>query len=178
MNALLKRLDAGGLRSGGAAGEVAAEVLATPSLLPLLAEGMRHPDERIRARTSLVLERIAMVDPELVRPLTSRFIELAGNDAVPEVRWRYAVILGSIPYAGGELDADVATLLGMLHDRSILVRRWAVVSLTEIARRHPERKDGIVARIRPLADDPSAIIRSGAIRSIDLLEGDSRQQTG
>ena len=169
MNDLLARLDAGDRRPDGATGDVAAEVLAAPALLHLLAEGMRHPDDRIRARTSHAMERIACADPELVRPLTTRFIELAGNDPVPVVRWRYAVILGSIPYAAGEMEADMTVLLGMLHERSVLVRRWAVVSLTEIARCNPDRKEAILSGIRPLAEDPSAIIRSRARRSLDLL---------
>jgi HEAT repeat protein len=169
MNDLLERLDAGAYRSECAVGEVAAEVLATPALLPLLAEGMRHSDALIRTRTSRAMERIACADPELVRPLTSRFIDLAGNDPEPVVRWRYAVILGSIPYTSGEVDADMAVLLGMLHERSVLVRRWAVVSLTEIARCNPDRRETILAGIRPLAEDPSAIIRLRARRSLDML---------
>jgi HEAT repeat protein len=179
MNGLLERLDAGVCRPDGGVGEVADEVIATPSLLPLLAEGMRHPDDRIRARTSCAMERIACADPELVRPLTPRFIEVAGTDPVAVVRWRYALILGSIPFAGGEEEeADVAALRGMLHDRSVLVRRFAIVSLTEIARLHPDRKEAITAGILPLTEDPSAIIRSRARRSLDLLDGISRQQTG
>jgi HEAT repeat protein len=178
MNGLLERLDAGVCLPDGAVGEVAAEVIATPSLLPLLAEGMRHPDDRIRACTSRAMERIACADPELVRPLTPRFIEVAGTDPVPVVRWRYALILGSIPFVEGE-EADVAALRGMLHDRSVLVRRFAIVSLTEIARRHPDRKEAITAGILPLAEDPSAIIRSRARHSLDQLEeGRSSRQTG
>ncbi|MDG6257891.1 MAG: HEAT repeat domain-containing protein [Methanomicrobiaceae archaeon] len=170
MNTLLERLDAEDIRMEGACGEVAADVLSTPSLLPLLAEGMGHPDGRIRARTSHAMERIACADPELVRPLTARFIELAGSDPVPVVRWRYAVILGCIPYAGGDPEADVSVLLAMLHDRSVLVRRWAIVSLTDIAWRNPDRKEAIAAGIRPLADDPSAIVRVRASRSLDILD--------
>jgi HEAT repeat protein len=169
MNALLEHLKNGDIRGGGATGEVAAEVLAHPDRLPLLAEGMRHPDEFIRSRTSCAMERIACADPELVRPLTLRIMEVAEHDPAPVVRWRYALILGAIPFTSGDVDADVAALRGMLHDRSVFVRRMALISLTEIGRLHPERREGIVDRIRPLADDPSAIVRSRARCSLDLF---------
>jgi vesicle coat complex subunit len=168
MNALLERLEAG-IGYPGGADDVAAEVLANPDRLLLLAEGMCHPDEFIRSCTSRAMERIACADPELVRPLAPRIVEVAEHDPAPVVRWRYALILGTIPFTSGDVDADVAALRRMLHNRSVLVRRMALISLTEIARLHPERREGIAARIRPLADDPSAIVRSRARCSLDLF---------
>ena len=59
MNALLRKLSGGDLRSDGRANEVAEEVIRTPELLEQLLEGLDEPDDLVRARTVHVMERIS-----------------------------------------------------------------------------------------------------------------------
>jgi len=59
MNALLRKLSGGDLRSDGRANEVAEEVIRNPELLEQLLEGLDEPDDLVRARTVHVMERIS-----------------------------------------------------------------------------------------------------------------------
>ncbi len=151
--------------------EVADSVLANPALLEALSEGLREPEDIIRAKTSHALEHIADARPELLTGIIDILMEAARNDPVPMVRWNTALILGNIPVSGAELDAVIKTLKEILAgDESLFVRSRSIIALTYVGMREPLKKAGIAEVIRPYREHKSAIINTKARRAIEVLE--------
>jgi HEAT repeat protein len=170
MNDLIRRLAVCDPRSGGDADAVADEVIEDPGRLPELLEGLHEPDDLVRARSSHAVERVSRYDPELIRPHVPALLAIAETDPAPIVRWHLAMIPGNVPFrAPDDRDAAIATLEHLLSDENAMVRGWAIVSLTLIAERNPERKADLLAMIGRMADDPSPIVRGRVERSREYL---------
>jgi len=95
MNDLLQRLAGGTLLSDGDANAVADDVLQTPTLFPCLFEGLRSPNNVIRARTAHALERISRSRPDLLTSHLPTILSYA-TDPVPMVKWHVAMMLGTL----------------------------------------------------------------------------------
>ncbi len=178
MNDLLKRLQGGSLISDGNANEVAGRVLEDPSLLPILAEGLRETDEVVRARTAHSLERISRRKPEIVERLVPELVKLALTDPVPMVRWHIPMIFASID-VWGESEREVfSTLFRLLADKSVFVKSWTVAALVVLARKREVWREETLLRLEALTRDPSVSVRSRAAKAVDILRYNRPLPTG
>jgi len=172
MNILLRELSGGNLRSDGKANEVAERVMKTPQLLPKLIEGLSEPDEVIRGRTALALERISQSNPELLEGCIPQFIERALTDDVPTVKWHLAIILGNVPLKR-ETDAVVSTLFHLLKDESVFVKSWSIVSLTILGREYKRKRKDIREEITLLKHDGSITVRKKVRKALTILQNEN-----
>lgn len=172
VNTLLRELSGGNLRSDGKANEVAERVMKTPQLLPKLIEGLSEPDEVIRGRTVLALEKISQSNPELLQGCIPQFIERALTDDVPMVKWHLAMIFGNIPLER-ETDAVVSTLFHLLKDESAFVKSWSIVSLTILGRKYKRKRKDIREEITLLKHDGSVTVRKRVRKALTVLQNEN-----
>jgi len=173
MNALLRKLSGGDLRSDGRANEVAEEVIRTPELLEQLLEGLDEPDDLVRARTVHALERISRTNQELFREIMPRLISLSASDRIPMVRWHLAMIFGNTAFTVGDIEPIVFALQRLLKDESVFVGSWAISSLCLIGRRDNRRRRKIIRAIKALQQDKSIAIRARAAKALRALQNES-----
>jgi HEAT repeat protein len=178
VNELLEKLRGGDLRSDGRANEVVEEVLESPHLLSKVIQGLDEPDDVVRGRTADVLEKISRTAPESLKGFTRKFMNLAAHDEVPMVRWHLVMIFGNIELSQEERDDVVSLLLHLLHDESVFVKSWAIVTLCILGLRYERRRKEIIEDIRALQDDESIAIRSKVAKAVKVLEFKSDMPVG
>ncbi|MBU7023721.1 MAG: hypothetical protein HXS40_06095 [Theionarchaea archaeon] len=178
MNELLEKLRGGDLRSDGRANEVVEEVHESPHLLSKVIQGLDEPDDVVRGRTADVLEKISRTAPESLKGLTRKFMNVAAHDEVPMVRWHLVMIFGNIELSQEERDDVVSLLLHLLHDESVFVKSWAIVTLCILGLRYERRRKEIIEDIRALQDDESIAIRSKVAKAVKVLEFKSDMPAG
>jgi HEAT repeat protein len=83
------------------------------------------------------------------------------------VRWTTAQTISDFP---DQAEIILPQLLPLLKDPKPVVRRMTIISLGRLSARDLGRRNRIITHIRPLLDDPEAIVRSGAKLVLDLLE--------
>jgi hypothetical protein len=174
MNQILQWLQGGDLRSDGMSSEAAAFVLQNPAVLNDLIEGLNSPDDVIRGRTADALEKIARTRPDLLRPHILHLARIARDDSVAMVRWHLAMFLGHMAVYDEEIGEITNTLLSMLHDKSVFVRSWVIVSLCIVARVDESHRDTILECISPLKNDSSVAIRSKVRNALQVLTNDGQ----
>ena len=102
----------------------------------------------------------------------SELIAIGKNDKVAMVRWHIAMILGYLVKYEDRIDEICSGLIDFLHDGSVFVRSWAIVSLCIVGRKYPAAGDDIIGEVSPLQWDNSIAIRSKARKALDILTGD------
>jgi HEAT repeat protein len=150
MNELLQKLTGGNLLSDGKSKEVAKFVLEHPEQISDLFVGLYEKAEAIRARTADALEFVSRRRPDLLKGQLPLLMELAVNDSVDMVRWHMAMIFANLEYEDLQLADVLPTLFYMLEDKSNMVKPWAISTLAILRISHPEIKNEIIPRLRPL----------------------------
>jgi hypothetical protein len=143
---ILEKLSDGDLRSEGRAEEVAQEIIANPHLLNELTRGLRSENKVIRGRVCMTMEIISRQHPQLLADVLPQVIELAAIDAVPQVRWHIAEILGNVEISDDDIEKIVRILLEYLEDKSKIVKYCSVQTLGILGGKSA-LKDEIIARI-------------------------------
>jgi HEAT repeat protein len=166
---LRERLSGGDRRSPGAAGEVAAEALAEPALIPLLVELMGGGDPLLRMRAADALEKVSRERAELVAPFAAALVREIGPHPQQEIRWHVALMIPRLPLDAGLRGDAVALLRGYLNDRSRIVVAEAMSALAFLARDDPALRAWLLPELERFAagDVPSA--RSRARRLLKML---------
>jgi len=178
MNHLLEQLQGGTLVSDGAANEVADIVLADPTLLEKLVEGLKISDDVIRARTTHALERISRVQPDLLASLWPELINLAVNDPVPMVRWHIPMIFSNLNLNGTDFEISLSVLFRLLKDKSVFVKNWTIAGLTVFGKNKRFRREEIILNLKTMAGDPAKSVRVRAAKAIQILENDQPLPSG
>jgi hypothetical protein len=83
------------------------------------------------------------------------------------------MILGYLviyPDVVGEIST---VLVGLLMDRSVFVKSWAIVSLSIVGRNYPEWKDEVVIAISGMQGDSSVAIKAKVRKALALLADDA-----
>lgn len=169
MHEELEKLAGGDRRSIGRAEEVAADVLADPSLFDVVFDGMAVEDPVVRMRAADAVEKITDERPELLddRHRERLLGDLAAIDQ-QEVRWHVAQLLPRLDLAGDDVDRAVSILEGFLDDESRIVQVNAMSALADVAAAHPRFRDGVRERIATLVEGGSPSVQA---RGKKLLEG-------
>jgi HEAT repeat protein len=175
MNQILQWLQGGDLRSDGQSSDVATFVLQNPIAITDLFEGLKSSDNVIRGRTADALEKIARSNPDLLRSYMPELVRIAMEDSVAMVRWHIAMLMGHMTVYDEEIGQIAFTLLRMLHDESVFVRSWVIVSLCIVARKDEDRREEILQCISKLQSDSSVAIRSKVRNAIQILINDQQR---
>ena len=96
---ILDELKGGDRRSIGRSNHVVAQVRHCPLLLPVLIQGMQHPDELVRMRAADAAEKLTVTNPEWLQPFRVQLIQLAAGATQQELKWHLAQILPRLEYA-------------------------------------------------------------------------------
>src|ERR1700674_2590930 len=102
MNPVLRQLRGGDRRSIRGVPQVVRQVLADPSLFPVVFAGMDDSDPLVRMRSSDAIEKITAQRPEYLLPYRKRLIQMARAAEQQEVRWHMAQLLSRTPLSVSE----------------------------------------------------------------------------
>lgn len=169
MNQILEWLSGGDIRSDGMANEAAAFVLSNPEVYPELYEGLSVEDDVIRSRASDAMEKVARVNPELLKDKLPELIDITMSESISAVKLHLAMIFGHLAVYEEEKERLISILFHLLEDRSVFAKGWAITSLCILGRKYPEESQRILNEITPLQNDSSIAVRSKVKKAIVLL---------
>lgn len=132
---VLNELKGGDRRSIGRSNQVVSKVRRTPSLFPLLVEGLFHTDALVRMRAADAVEKITVERPDWLAPFKPSLIGLAARTKQQEMRWHLAQLLPRLDVPPAERRKIVAILRHYLRDRSRIVKTFAMQALADMADR-------------------------------------------
>ncbi len=92
-----KLVDPPDLRSTGRSEEVARDVLADPSLFPVLFAATGDDDPVVRLRAADAAEKVTRQRPDLLRPHAAAVLELLAGTPDAGVRWHAAQLVARLP---------------------------------------------------------------------------------
>lgn len=150
LSPILRRLEGGDRRSIGQSNDVAAAVLADPSLFDSVFAGLFVADPVVRARAADAVEKISAVHPDCLSPYRGVFLtELAQSEQM-EVRWHVAQMLPRLRWPARDRRRVYDVLSGYLRDSSRLVKTFAMQGLADLSRQAPELRPAVLRRLRHL----------------------------
>jgi hypothetical protein len=161
--AVLQALAGGDRRSTGRAGEIAAQALAEPSLMAILADALEHEDPVVRMRAADALEKATATHPGLLAPYAARLLGVAEWADQQEVRWHVAQLLPRLPLNESELARAASALRAYLSDRSAIVP-FSLQALHDLSERNPALRAEAQSLLEAAARKGSPAERSRARR--------------
>jgi hypothetical protein len=160
MEFLLKKLEGNDRRSIGRSNEVVKEVLANPSLLGALFEGMFSQDPMIRMRAADAVEKITSKHPEWLQPYKSKIIRQASKIEQQEFRWHIAQLFSRLQLKRKEREVVIGILSDFLTDKSKIVRTFSMQALADIAEKNAELREPIIEKLEELIRTGSPAMKS------------------
>ena len=157
---ILQKLSEGDLRTTGASEEVAAEVLANPSLFAELFEGMIHADPHIRMRATDAVEKVTRGHPEYLQPYKEKPISHVALIEQQEVRWHAAQLFCRLDLNAEERGRVRDILLEYLEDRSKIVKTFAMQAMADLAMKDKTLKQETINILEELTLTGSPAMRS------------------
>ena len=130
---ILDELRGGDRRSIGRSNHVVAQVRRCPLLLPVLIDGMHHPDELVRMRAADAAEKLTVTNPKWFRPFRVQLIKLAAGATQQELRWHLAQILPRLELSRRDRVIVEAIFRRYLKDHSRIVKTCAMQGLSDLA---------------------------------------------
>jgi len=134
---ILDELKGGDRRSIGRSNHVVAQVRRSPHLLPVLIDGMHHPDELVRMRAADAAEKLTLTNPEWFRPFRVQLIKLAAGATQQELKWHVAQILPRLELSRRDRVIVEAIFRRYLKDHSRIVKTCAMQGLSDLAMQDP-----------------------------------------
>lgn len=160
MHPVLKKLCGGIRRSIGRANEVAAEVLARPRLFRHLFAGLSHDDALIRMRAADAIEKITSQRASLLHPFRKKFLSIAVRTHQQELRWHAAQIVPRLNLTPRERAVAVDIFFDYLHDKSSIVKTFAMQALADLAASDPKLKSQITPLLEELSQTGTPAMRA------------------
>lgn len=157
---LVEKLRGPDRRSIGRSEEVAADVLADPSLFPALFDAMLVTDPLVRMRAADAVEKLTRRRPEILQPYKSRLLDEVAAVPQHEVRWHVAQLIPRLKLTSGERERAMARLYGYLEDDSRIVRTFTMQALADLAADDAQLRGEVVPLLRHLTATGSPAMRS------------------
>lgn len=157
---ILEQLEGGDRRSIGRADDVAAVVLADPSLFDDVFRGVLVDNPLVRMRAADVVEKVTARRPDLLQPYLALLLGDIASIQQQEVRWHVAQILPRLDLNGDERARGVELLVGYLGDASRIVTVCAMQALAEFAQQDETLKPRVVPIIANFARTGSPAVRA------------------
>ena len=177
MHPILQKLQGGDRRSIGRSNAVVAEVLARPSLVGRVFEGIRSEDPVVSIPASDALEKITAQRPELLRAHKKKLLEIAGRTEQPEVRWHMALMIPRLSLTARERAVAIDILFDYLRDKSSIVQTFAMQGLADLTARDASLKAKFLPLLEKLmaVGTPAMRARGHKILRQWILQGSSRR---
>src|SRR5690606_19897772 len=134
-------------RSTGRADEVAAEIAGDQALFDEVFAAILFDDPVVRMRAADAVEKASRQHPERLLPHKEALLGAVAEIQQQEVRWHLAQMLPRLPLDPSERDGAVATLDGVLHATSTIVRVDALEALAALARVNAELEAKVLRRL-------------------------------
>ena len=162
MHPLLGKLRGGDLRSIGRSEEVAAEVLAKPTLFAVLMDGIVSDDALIRMRAADAAEKVTARHPEWLVPYKDKLLSEIAAIPQQEVRWHAAMMFTRITWTEAERKQAVSILKSWLDDKSRIVQVFSLQALADLTKQDTSLKPEVIASIkRKMKNGPPSIQSRG-----------------
>jgi hypothetical protein len=166
---ILDKLRGGARRSVGRSNQVVKTIRQQPALFPTLIDGMHHEDELIRMRAADALEKLTVTNPEWLRPFRVQLIKLAARATQQELRWHLAQVLPRLELSRRDRVIVEAVFRRYLHDKSRIVKTFAMQGLVDLAAEDPRLRNSIRPLISSLARTGSPSMRSRGRKLLQQL---------
>jgi len=172
---ILEKLDGGDLRSIGRGDEVLADLERDPGLLEPLVKGMLHDDPRVRMRAADAVEKYSAANPGVLQPYKRLLLERIARIEQQEVRWHAAQMIPRLDLTGAERDQSVDLLVGYLHDKSRIVKTFAMQALADLAGQDERLRERVLPLLEECTRAGSPAMQSRGKKILDQL---NRKATG
>jgi hypothetical protein len=160
MSDVLAKLRGGDRRSIGRVKEVVAQVLDNPALFEGVFHGMLNKDPVIRMRSADAVEKITASHPEYLEPHKEKFIQEVAKIDQQEVRWHVAQMFPRLNVSDKERAAILGILLDYLHDRSKIVKTFAMEALATFAEKDTRLRPQVITLLDDLTRKGSPAMKS------------------
>ncbi len=127
-------------------------MLADPRLFEAVFAAINDDEPVVAMRAADAVEKITRTRPDLLYPQLDALLAIAATAEYKEVRWHAAQLLGRVPLTPHQRDRAVDVLLGYLHDRSSIVKTFAMQTLADLSKSDQD----LHARVFPLIEQLSA----------------------
>lgn len=178
MHPILRKLEGGDRRSIGRSNEVAAEVIANPTLFGTLFSGLLSEDQLLRMRAADAVEKVTARHPEYLRPYKTTLIGHVARLDQKEVRWHTAQMLPRIKWSKAERQQVLRVLTGYLNDRSSIVKTFAMQALADLVEQAPEIRPAVVLHLRELMVTGTPAMKARGRKLLAGLCMPTRRPTG
>lgn len=167
---LISELAAGDLRTIGSANAVVERALVESEIVDELVDALSIDHPGLRLRAADVLEKVSLVNPELLQRFLPEFLRLASTCSQKEVQWHMGLILPRLQLDAAERDEVEGILDGYLRsETSAIVRVSAVEGFARLALAFPEMRDRCMDRILGAMEvGPPSVVARGR-RMLKLL---------
>ncbi|NJD07713.1 MAG: hypothetical protein FIA97_14630 [Methylococcaceae bacterium] len=177
MHAVLRKLTGGDLRSKGRSDEVVLLILADPSLLPILVDGLLTSlDPVLRMRCADAFEKVTARRPELALGFAEQVLELLARQQPKEVLWHLLQVAPRIAWPKDRLAGVLAAIDRAHRDPSNIVQACALQAEIEMLGQAPERRAS-VTRLLDVALGSGVPAVAARARKLSRLLQESENRT-
>jgi hypothetical protein len=157
-------------RSIGRADQVATIVSTELKLFPALIQGMWSEDALVRMRAGDATEKVTRKNRELLQPYKKELLGLMAETEEQELRWHLAAMVPRLVLTSKERK-QAATLLSMyLHDRSSIVKTFALQGLADLAQDDPGIRTNAIEVLREAARNGTPAMKARSRKLLTHLE--------
>jgi hypothetical protein len=171
---LLDQLRGGDRRSIGVSNEVVAAVLREPDRFDELFDCLRAQDEIVRMRAADAIEKITRDRPELLEPNKAVPLNETARLEQQEIRWHVAQLIPRLTLEPSERETAIEILTLYLHDKSRIVRAFALEALGRLSEGDDRLKAWLEPRLKEAIAAGPPSVRAKARRVLRELEQPAR----
>jgi hypothetical protein len=124
-------------RSIGRSNEVVALVLGQPRHFSKLLACLWHDDPLIRMRAADAAEKVSSIRPGVLKRHKSELLGLLSETTQIELRWHLALMIPRLKLGAREREQASKSLQRYMHDRSSIVKTFAMQALADLAQGDP-----------------------------------------
>ena len=170
MNSILQMLAGGERKSIGKANEVVKLVRNDKALFDEVFEGIFNEDPIISIRSADVVEKVSRKNPSLIQNKKEIIFKNLHKFELFESKMSIAQIIGYLILNKKELPLAVNHLFKWLNEeKNIFVKVNCMTGLTDIALKHPELKNEVIASINDQMVKGSAAIKARGRKELKRL---------
>lgn len=169
MHDVLKKLRGGDRRSIGRVNEVVAETLNKPMLFKAVFDGMLSDDPLIRMRSADAVEKITEKHPEYLQPYKEKLIQHVARIDQQEVRWHVAQMFPRLMVSREDRTVMKEILLDYLHDKSRIVKTFAMEALAAFAEEDVSMRSQVVPLLEELTRTGSPAMKNRGRKLLEKL---------
>jgi hypothetical protein len=166
---LAAMLSGGDRRSIGRSDAVVKLVLEQPGRFGELMECLSSENPVLRMRAADAAEKVSANKPRLLDRHKARLLGLLARAEQIELRWHLAQIIPRLPLTAAERQRAAEALERYLHDRSSIVKTFALTGLADLARSDIALRGDVKQLLENAADRGTAAMKARARKLLEQL---------